>query len=464
MYDDSLDNFETMFGKNGANIDAVKADPQKFNLILEIADYVKELAKNFFHSYYKINTLIVTKGDLKFNDYSLSEKFTIAANPFSIDADSVGTSKGPSDIILKSDVQPYGDLAMKLRVDPKDSGDFNLDYHLQKVPLTVFNPYVISTTSYPLDRGTIEFNGIWKVTNGEINSKNHLVIIDPSRTKRIKNKEAKHLPVPLILAFIREAENVIDYEIPVTGNIKNPHFHTHDIIFDLLENIFVKPVLTPYRLEVKHAEEEIEKDLTLKWLMRQNHLRESYVKFVEKMVDFLEKNPEASIAVYPKLYALKEKEYILFFEAKKKYFLQSGIGSEQFLTEEDSEKVDNMSIKDSLFMRYLNKQVKDPLLFTVQEKCIHLISESIVNEKFNLLNRQRKESFLSFFKEKGVHNRVKFHEGENIIPYNGFSFYKIEYKGDIPESLRKAYEKMNKLNDETPRKKYEKERAKIKAA
>ncbi|MEP7170729.1 MAG: DUF748 domain-containing protein, partial [Bacteroidota bacterium] len=462
MYD-SLDNFETMFGKKGANIEAAKADPQKFNLILEIADYVKELAKNFFHSYYKINTLIVTKGDLKFNDYSLSEKFTMGASPFSITADSIGTSKGPADIILKSGIQPYGDIAMKLRVDPKDSGDFNLEYHLQKVPLTVFNPYVISTTSYPLDRGTLEFNGLWKVTKGEINSENHLIIIDPSLTKRIKNKEAKRLPLPLIMTFIRESKNVIDYEIPVTGNIKNPHFHTHDIIFDLLKNIFVKPALTPYRLQVRHAEKEIEKDLTLKWLMRQGHLRESYVKFVEKMVDFLEENPEASIAVYPKLYALKEKEYILFFEAKKKYFLQSGLGSGQFLTEEDSEKVDNMSIKDSLFLRYLNKHVKDSLLFTVQEKCSRLISESIVNEKFNQLNKERKEAFLFLFKEKGVDNRVKIHEGENTIPYNGFSFYKIEYKGDIPESLRKAYEKMNELNDESPRKEYKKERAKIKA-
>ncbi|MEO5572400.1 MAG: DUF748 domain-containing protein [Bacteroidia bacterium] len=463
MYD-GLDNFETMFGKNGANIETAKADPKKFNLILEIADYVKELAKNFFQSYYKVNTLRVTKGDLKFNDYSLSEKFSMAANPFTITADSIGISEGQSDIILKSDIQPYGDLAMKLSVDPKDSGDFNLEYYLQKVPLTVFNPYVIATTSFPLDRGTLEFNGGWKVTKGEINSKNHLVVIDPSRTKRIKNKEAKHLPLPLIMAFIRESGNVIDYEIPITGSLKNPHIHTHDIIFDALENIFVKPVMTPYRLKVSNAEEEIEKALKFKWLPRQNHLRESYVKFVEEMVEFLEENPEASMEVYPKLYAQKEKEYILFFEAKKKYFLQSGLGSGQFLTEQDSDKVDNMSIKDSLFLRYLNKHVNDALQFTVQEKCSHLISESIVNEKFNRLNKERKEAFLFLFKEKGVDNRIKIHEGENIIPFNGFSFYKIEYKGEIPKSLRKAYEKMHELNDESPRKKYEKDRERIKGS
>ena len=55
---------------------------------------------------------------------------------------------------------------------------------------------------------------------------------------------------------------------------------------------------------------------------------------------------------------------------------------------------------------------------------------------------------------------MKFLKSENVIPYNGFSFYKIEYKGEFPESLLKAYQKMNELDNEIPRKKFEKERKK----
>ena len=64
------------------------------------------------------------------------------------------------------------------------------------------------------------------------------------------------------------------------------------------------------------------------------------------------------------------------------------------------------------------------------------------------------------FKEKQVGNRVKVHPVENTIPYNGFSFNKIVYKGEIPESLAKAHRKMNELNDEAPRKKFERDRKK----
>jgi hypothetical protein len=47
------------------------------------------------------------------------------------------------------------------------------------------------------------------------------------------------------------------------------------------------------------------------------------------------------------------------------------------------------------------------------------------------------------FKKEGLGNRVKIYKGENEIPYNGFSFYKIIYNGELPKSLIKVYQQMN---------------------
>jgi hypothetical protein len=52
------------------------------------------------------------------------------------------------------------------------------------------------------------------------------------------------------------------------------------------------------------------------------------------MVDFLKENPDASISIYPIQYVEKEKEHILFFEAKKKYELLLKDKNHQFLDEE----------------------------------------------------------------------------------------------------------------------------------
>lgn len=457
LYDNS-DNIETMFGEKGANVSVVAADHNRFNLIIEIARYVKVIVRNFFQSYYKINRLVINNGDLKFNDYSLNELFSIDINPLNFIADSIDKNDNRVQAYLSASLQPFGNGTMALNINPNDTGDFDMKYHIQNIPAAMFNPYLIWYTSYPLDRGEIELSGTWKVRNGEIRSNNHLLVIDPRVTKRIKNKNTSWLPLPLAFSFVRDYGNVIDYEIPISGKLKDPNFHLKDVVSDILKNIFVKPVTTPYRMEVKKIEREIEKSLVFQWATNQKVLTSDQENFTEKMADFLKDNSEASILVHPIQYATKEKEYILFYEAKKKYILSLKKKGDIAFTESDSGKVNVLSIKDSSFMHYVNKHVGDTLLFTMQDKCRKLISATIVNTYFNELNLARKNAFILYFKNKGVQNRIKFAPVENTIPYNGFSVYKIEYQGELPESLTKAYEKLYDLNEQAPRKKYDRKR------
>jgi hypothetical protein len=280
-------------------------------------------------------------------------------------------------------------------------------------------------------------------------------------TKRLKNKDTKWIPMPLIMSFIRETGNVIDYEIPISGNLKDPKFHLYNVLIDLLENIFLKPSSTSYIVHVKNIENDIEKSLTVKWEMRNNSLLPDQEKFIKRMTDFLVKNPAASITVYPQQYEVKEKEYILFYEAKKKYFLLTNNKNTQSFSRADSIKVDKMSVKDSLFVLYLNKRTYGLMLFTIQEKCWMTIGSAIINNKFNQLTSERANAFIMYFEEKGVGKQVNILAGQNVIPYNGFSFYKIVYHGEFPESLIKAYQKMNDLNDDELRNRYEVERKNI---
>ncbi|HET6245095.1 MAG: DUF748 domain-containing protein [Bacteroidetes bacterium] len=450
---DSLDNLQTMFGKNGNNIENTIANNTKFNLVIEIANYIKLISQNFLQSHYKVDKLAIYNSDIKFNDYSLNEKFTIELNPLTIIADSIDTNNKRVNVSVKSGIKPYGDFSGTLSINPKDSSDFDLHYNLQNLPVAMFNPYTIEYTSFPLDRGTIGFNGTWHVRDGVINSENHLLITDPRTSSRIKNKSVKYIPMPLVMAFVRDGNNVIDYEIPITGNLKNPKFNLRDVFLNLLENIFVKPPTTPYRMKVNSIETEIEESFVLTWNTRQSFLFSDQNKFIEKLAEFLKKNPEENIVVHPHHFELKEKEYILFYEAKKKYFLTFNNKTSKTFNELDSIKVEKMSVKDAQFIHYLNTQVKDSLLFTVQEKCIRLLDASFLNSKYKQLNKQREEDFLSCFKKEEVRNQVKFSSEQRVVPYNGFSFYKIEYKSEFPESLIKAYQKMNEINDKAERKK-----------
>ncbi|MFA9212972.1 MAG: DUF748 domain-containing protein [Candidatus Methylacidiphilales bacterium] len=448
---DSLDNIQTIFGGKGSNIKSAKANTAQFNLIFEIADYVKILAKNFFRSDYKINRVAIYNGNLKYNDYALSEKFSVGLSPFSFYADSIDKKHLRVNASISSGLKPFGNANIKLSVNPKDSTDFDLNYEFKNIPITMFNPYIISYTSYPLDRGTIEIIGNWRVRNGIINSRNHLLVIDPRHSKRVKNKGNKWIPMWLVMAFARERGNVIDYQIPITGNLNKPNFKYRDIIIDIITNILVKPITSPYIFEIKNIETKIEKALTIKWPTRVSVFDRKQKKFTSKMVEFLKQNPNAIIQIYPQHYNLKEKEYILFFEAKKKYYTATKHISAKSLNDFDSTCIERMSIKDKDFVKYLNSKTKDKMLFTIQEKCSKLVGNSTVNLKFKQLNAERANVFMQYFKDEQVEKQIQILKRKTVIPYNGFSFYKIVYKEEFPNALVKAYKKLEDLNDEEPR-------------
>ncbi len=456
---DYLDNIQRMFGNNGSKVESV-ANSSSYNLVIEIAQYVRLLAKNIFRSDYRIDRMAIYNADLQYNDYTLNEKFSIALNPLTVTADSVDKNQPRLHLLLHTGLQPYGKADLRLGINPLDSSDFDLHYHLQQLPAALFNPFLISYTTFPFDRGSIEVQGNWKVQNGMIGSSNHVLIIDPRVAKRIKNKGNSWIPLRVVMAFIRERGNVIDYSIPITGNLNDPKFHWRDVVTDVLRNIFIKPVTTPYAFEVRHVETEIEKSLTMKWELGNAAISKEQLHFLEKMAAFLEDNPAARIYVSPMHFATREKEFLLLFEAKKKYYLAANGKTAAGFNEKDSAVVLKMAIKDSLFVHYLDQQTNDSGLYTVQDKCARMIGLAVINERFRQLNSERIQAFMQTFRDHKVDKQVVVTAATPVFPYNGYSFYRVTYSGEFPDYLLKAYAEMNELNNASPRKKFRAERNK----
>lgn len=461
-YDNGLDNIQTMFGRGGSTLKAAQAAEdrgEKFNLILEIADFIEVLAQNFLHSYYRAGRVAIYDADVRFNDYTLAEKFALAANPLSIVADSLDKNSKRMQATLRTSLVPAGNIYVRASVNPANFKDFDIAYHAQRIPVAAFNPYLVSFTSFPADRGTVELKGNWDVDNGRIDSKNNLLLLDPRFSQRLKKAGIQWIPMRFILSILRSRGNVIDYDVPISGNLNDPQFDLWDIIGDVLVNIFVKPPSLGYILKTRNTERELEKSLTLKWETRNNTLRPVQRRFMDRIGDFLVENPEASITVQPLMFTEKEKEAILFFEAKKKFFLAKN--KSKVLTSADSLAVDQMSIRDSFFIAHLNRHVGKRMLFTLQEKCLSFVGADAVNTRYAELLAAREKNFRSYFVEKGVNGRIRITKPVNDIPFNGFSYYKIDYKGDFPEKLLSAYYDMNDLNKTRPRRKYEEKREKL---
>jgi hypothetical protein len=176
---DSLDNVQALFGKAGSNISDITKQSGRFNLLITIGRYIKTLGQKFFESKYKINSLAINNGNFTFTDFSLSEKFLIHLDEIYFHGDSITKANKRVKFYLKSGIYPHGNLSASLTINPLDSGDLDLNYQVSNLPVTAFNPYIISYTSFPLDKGALELNGTWRVRGGVIKSQNNIVLIDP---------------------------------------------------------------------------------------------------------------------------------------------------------------------------------------------------------------------------------------------------------------------------------------------
>ncbi|MFN8310795.1 MAG: DUF748 domain-containing protein [Chitinophagales bacterium] len=456
---DYLNNAETMFGKGGATVKAARADSSKFNLIFEIYDYLKKFEKNFLASHYHVNKFALYRGDIRYNDFALREEFSIAANPLRIIAKNIDKSNPRINVDVDAGLQPHGQFAFGFSVNPMSFGDFDLNLSLSKIAVPTFNPYTVTYTSYPLERGTMELTAKWKVRDSVVTSENHLLIVNPQLSKRVKKKDASWIPMPLIMAFVRDPGQEIDYDIPVNGNLKDPKFKIWPVVWEIVRNIFVKPPTSPYRVYVKNQEKSVEQFHIMRWNMRQSALTSKQKKFADDLIDFLKSNPEATIEIQPVHYEQKEREHMLLYEAKRYYFTS---GKNFKLSEDDSIYVDKMSVKDSQFVHYLNNFVKQSdLLFTVQDKARVLVPDSKVNAKVAQLHKDRIQEFMAPFREAGVEKQMKILPSRDEVPRVGFSYYQINYKGDIPKKLQKALDFLDDADEDY--KGYSKERKEVRS-
>jgi hypothetical protein len=209
---------------------------------------------------------------------------------------------------------------------------------------------------------------------------------------------------------------------------------------------------------------QIENSLAFKWEVSQYELRPEQEKFLKGASKMLKDRPHVFINVHPFEYTSKEKEYILFYETKKKYFMMMKGKTAADFSSADSIHVSKMSVKDTDLVRHLGKNLSDTVMFTLQEKCVNFVGNDVVDASFRKLKASRERSFRSVFIKDGTDAQVTMHKSRSGIPYIGFSQFILSYPGVVPQALQEAYNEMNDFNDKGSRKKYLEQRQRAAAA
>jgi flagellar motor protein MotB len=162
-------------------------------------------------------------------------------------------------IVLQGSIDKHSRIDIQGTMQPfADRPTLDLKNRLEGIPLTLLSPYTASAMGYELRSGHLDADATLKINKGQMDGQNKLVIraleIKPARNKSQEEFDSKlSLPLDTALGMLRDKNNTITLDLPVSGDIDKPDFDISDVINTALGKAlktgsmtYLKLALQPY--------------------------------------------------------------------------------------------------------------------------------------------------------------------------------------------------------------------------
>lgn len=178
--------------------------------------------------YYAIQNLRVNQGKLDYTDNLTGEPFDYALSQIEIDADSIYSDSEWIDIASTMILNDRGKLKAEVGYNPMDLTNASIDIAIEEFVLSDLNIYSRYYTGHSILNGDMFYFSDTKITAGQLESENNLLIKNVS----VENIKGGFFAIPLKLAvwLLKDKNGDIELDIPVRGDMNDPEVDTWDLI------------------------------------------------------------------------------------------------------------------------------------------------------------------------------------------------------------------------------------------
>ena len=197
-----------------------------------------------------IKTVKLLKGTATFQDDSISPPVQTGLY------DLTGTVKGlSSKQLAKADVNLSGKIdkvaPMKIAgtINPLTEEAFtDLTIKFDNVDLTAATPYSGKYAGYPIRKGKLFLDLIYRVSQKQLEAENKVAVDQLTFGEKTDSPDATSLPVPLAVALLKDRNGRIDIDLPIRGDLNDPDFKYGKVVISTLLNLLTKLVASPFTL------------------------------------------------------------------------------------------------------------------------------------------------------------------------------------------------------------------------
>ncbi|PIE70875.1 MAG: hypothetical protein CSA22_05615 [Deltaproteobacteria bacterium] len=153
-----------------------------------------------------------------------------------------------ADVNISGIAGEYAPVAISGTLNPLSEDVFtDIRMTLEGMELQLFSPYMERYVGRVLEKGKIVFRIRYQVSEQVLEAENRVILDQFSLGKTVNSPVATKLPVKLAVGLLKDKNGVIDVDIPVRGNLKDPSFRYGKAVFNALFELIEKAALYPFK-------------------------------------------------------------------------------------------------------------------------------------------------------------------------------------------------------------------------
>jgi len=258
----------------------------------------------------RIDALTLQGGTVAFSDRSLQTPFS--ATMYKLGGRISGMASEESmqaDVDLRGELENHYPLTISGKLNPLSKDLYaDLTIKFQDIDLAPMTPYSGTYLGYVIDKGKLYLDLSYHIERQKIKAENKIMIDQFTFGDSVKSDKATSLPVGLAIALLKDRNNEIHLDVPVSGDMNDPNFSIMGTVFTVLKNLLVKAATSPFSLLTSMLGDGNQDFTSLTFANGVARLEEQQRETLSKLASMLAKRPSLNLEISAFVDAEKDPE------------------------------------------------------------------------------------------------------------------------------------------------------------
>ena len=333
---------------------------------------------------YSIDTIKVNNGLVSITDNTLNRPFKYELNDLNMTMTSLTESAERIPVEFSTKLNNKGEISGRTIWSMLDPMNLEMEAKIKRMDLMSFSPYSEYYIASPITQGWFNYNIKLKMSPKILENQNQVKFDELEFGKRTKDTTAMKVPVRLALYLMKDAKDLISFELPVTGNPSEPKFKLGKIIWKTFANLMVKTALSPFKAMGGLAGTNPESLDKLPFTFAQDSLNQSQRDELSQLAGILKKKPDLLLTLTQTTDPEKEKSEIAIQLTKTEYMAS-------LATDPAAPKIKVGEIKneDTNLLAFIRKTVPAMDSVGIEKACEKRVDAGQVESRFQAILAER---------------------------------------------------------------------------